>query len=110
VPLPPDPLVAPLPCLICERELEPAFKDYPLLGSGQPSHGVMCSTEGGYGSRVFDPGSTRGEQLRFNICDWCLVAYRERMVWTTVVTPDPVIKRMPGDPFEGIGWIGIGGD
>jgi hypothetical protein len=75
-------LTAPLPCLICGKELEPAFKD-----GRQPYGAVMCSTPGNYGSTVFD--SINGTQLEFNICDECLKERADRILLIRYKQPDP---------------------
>ena len=53
------------PCIICGAPLTRVFMD-----EGQPNDGVVCTTHGNYGSRVFD--DLTGEYLAFNICDSCL--------------------------------------
>lgn len=53
------------PCIICGGPLERVGPD-----EGQPNDGVVCTTHGNYGSRIFD--SLNGEYLAFNICDGCL--------------------------------------
>lgn len=65
----------PLPCLICGKELEPAYTsrdpEIDFYGNKQPYGAVVCSTSGNYGSMVWD--SLRGdERLEFNICDECI--------------------------------------
>jgi hypothetical protein len=75
------------PCIVCGRKLDRVMDDY----EGQPDDGVMCTTEGNYGSTVFDPMDYT--VLAFNICDPCLVeagnkgrvfTYRS---WARVVIP-----------------------
>jgi hypothetical protein len=56
------------PCIICGKTLRRAFS-----AVDQPSEGVMCITNGNYGSTVYDPMSNTRESLAFNICDPCLV-------------------------------------
>ena len=60
------------PCIICGCTLTRASSDY----EAQPNNGVMCTTEGNYGSTVFDPMD--GSELAFNICDDCLVKAGEQ--------------------------------
>lgn len=60
------------PCIICGAELVREFEGY----EGQPRDGIMCSSRGNDGSRVFDP--MNGETLCFNICDRCIVEAGER--------------------------------
>lgn len=55
-------------CLVCGIELEPT---HPELCPTQPNEGVMISTAGNYGSRVWD--SMDGYVLAVVICDDCLV-------------------------------------
>lgn len=60
------------PCLVCDKTLRRAFQDY----EAQPNDGVLCSTNGNYGSTIFDPMD--GSELVFNICDDCLVKAGEQ--------------------------------
>jgi hypothetical protein len=59
------------PCIICGAELQRVWED-----EGQPNDGVVCTTHGNYGSRVYD--SLNGEYLAFNICDPCLTKAGEQ--------------------------------
>lgn len=61
------------PCIICGRRLMRDMDEY----EAQPRDGVMCETEGNYGSTVFD-SCYRGEMLHFNICDDCLTDRGQR--------------------------------
>lgn len=57
-------------CIRCDIELEPVTSTSENKYV-QPSQGVMCSTQGNFGSTVFDPmGSTT---LYFQLCDDCLM-------------------------------------
>lgn len=62
-------------CLCCDKPLEPVTTDAPY----QPNDGVICDTSGNYGSTVFDAGF--GERLVFFLCDGCLVAKKERVLY-----------------------------
>lgn len=62
-------------CLCCDKPLEPVTTDAPY----QPNDGVICDTSGNYGSTVFDAGF--GERLVFFLCDDCLVAKKERVLY-----------------------------
>lgn len=59
------------PCFVCGKPLERVDGDLEM----QPHGGIMCSTRGNYGSRVFDSMHTK---LRFLICDECFDARRDR--------------------------------
>lgn len=60
-----------LPCIVCKKELFEEFDMPDTHKYTQPAYGVVCSTEGNYGSEVFDPFD--GQRLIFNICDNCLL-------------------------------------
>lgn len=62
-------------CLCCDKPLEPVTTDAPH----QPNDGVVCDTSGNYGSTVFD--AYFGERLVFFLCDGCLVAKKERVLY-----------------------------
>lgn len=62
-------------CLCCDKALNPVTDDAPY----QPSNGVICDTQGNYGSTEFD--ACFGEKLVFFLCDDCLVAKKERMLY-----------------------------
>lgn len=69
------------PCIVCNQPLYREIDDY----EAQPRDGVMCVTEGNYGSRVFDP--LDGRTLHFNICDSCLVARQSAVYESRSVRP-----------------------
>lgn len=92
-------------CLCCDKLLEPVTDDAPY----QPNDGVICDTSGNYGSTAFD--ACFGERLVFFLCDDCLVAKKERLLyygptrdelhqpmdhkpepvpWSAVLKPEPV--------------------
>lgn len=58
-----------LPCIVCLGRIERVIDDYEL----QPHDAIMCSSTGNYGSTVFDPIGEEKQQLRFNVCDNCLI-------------------------------------
>jgi hypothetical protein len=62
-----------LPCIICGDTLKNVWED----AENQPSDGVACTTNGNYGSTVYD-SILNGEFLEFNICDPCLVKAGEQ--------------------------------
>ena len=66
--------MAKLSCVCCDKELRPVHDDED--DCYQPYSGVVCTSHGNYGSRVFDP-MDGGEMLFFVLCDECLVAKRE---------------------------------
>ncbi len=55
-----------LHCLCCKKELASLELDAPH----QPIDGVMCFSEGNFGSAAFDPMD--GSRLFFVVCDECL--------------------------------------
>lgn len=62
-------------CILCDRPLTDAGCE------GTVDGGVVCTTKGNYGSRVYD---TEGrDYLVFQICDACLTARRSRIVMVT---------------------------
>jgi hypothetical protein len=60
--------IAPLPCIVCGKELEPSDAE----GDNQPHGGTVFETHGHYGSTVFDPMWTP-KYLEVTFCDECLV-------------------------------------
>lgn len=70
-------------CLCCNKELEAVATGY----DQQPAEGVVCRTQGNYGSTAFD--SIGGEELIFFVCDDCLTKRRERILY-----------RYERDPFK----------
>jgi len=74
-------------CVSCDKELEPTHKkscEY------QPWKGIICTTEGSFGSQAFD--SIRGtEQLIFVLCDECLRKAKHRM-WHREVTNEAMAE------------------
>ncbi len=58
----------PIPCIICNKALEPVFPET----SDQPSQANSFVTHGTYGSEYFDP--LDGSYIYINICDGCLEA------------------------------------
>lgn len=67
-------------CIICLKQLQfagPEDKARRL----QPYGGVMCSSEGNFGSTVFDPYcSDHKAELLFLVCDECLMERRNEVV------------------------------
>lgn len=69
-----------LPCIVCGRELEPAFRrpagqedEIPdWLQHNQPHGGTTFRSRGQYGSTVFDPMSSY-RSLEINVCDPCML-------------------------------------
>lgn len=58
----------PLPCIVCDKALEPAFKG--AQENNQPVHGLGFVGHGAYGSN-FDPMDGRFSLL-ISVCDDCL--------------------------------------
>jgi hypothetical protein len=61
-----------LPCLVCGAVLRNVLDEV----DNQPDGGTACTTEGHYGSTVWDP--MNGEFLEFNVCDECLTRAGEQ--------------------------------
>lgn len=59
-----------LSCIVCNLELEHVFKDLEGEIHNQPSGGTTFTSQGHYGSTVFDPDD--GSFIEVNICDRCL--------------------------------------
>lgn len=83
-----------LPCIKCGRELRNVF---PGHVENQPNDGVVFTTSGNYGSRVFD--SLNGSILEITICDPCLVEAGE---WGRVITA----RRAVPVVYEDVGLVG----
>lgn len=66
--------IAQLPCIICHKQLEYALGRR-TADTNQPSGGIACTTQGHYGSTVFDPMDA--SFLEINICDKCMVQAAE---------------------------------
>jgi hypothetical protein len=64
-----------LPCIVCNKALEPAMEDADI---NQPYGGLAFQSEGHYGSTVFDPMDDT--YLEINICDECLLRASELRV------------------------------
>jgi hypothetical protein len=82
----------PLPCLVCRKPLEPAFRDGGVDGdTHQPSDALMFVAHGNYGSTVYDPMSMHSrEYLMVNICDSCVsVAAIDGVVVRAEKIPQP---------------------
>ena len=83
-------------CLICDIALSDIMDNYP---PSQPDGGVTVTIAGQYGSRVFDPMSTR-EHLRAFLCDRCLTtkAHQGRIQSVLVSKPRPTYDVKPWVP------------
>jgi hypothetical protein len=81
--------LSPLPCLVCGRTLE-AIDASP--DAEHPQDGVAFTTQGNYGSTVFDEHDRR---LHVNVCDPCLTdAIAQGRTRETALPPPPT----PLDP------------
>lgn len=67
-----------LPCIVCGQALQNVIDD----AQNQPNDGLAFTTNGHYGSTVFDPMD--GTAIEINVCDDCIrVAGREgRVLWS----------------------------
>ena len=79
--------IKPLPCILCDKELEPAFKD---LDNNQPYGATTFQSHGQYGSTVWDEPPSSRRWLEINICDECLVRKGEE---GTVLMVEPIPVR-----------------
>lgn len=59
------------PCIVCGQEMEAPFSMDGETFFNQPQEGTGFTTEGHYGSTVFDP--MNGNNLSITVCDPCLV-------------------------------------
>jgi hypothetical protein len=66
-------VIKPLPCIRCDKLLEPVDPEHMPL---QPDCGVMFSASGNYGSEVFDPMDRT--HLEINLCDECVIIARDQ--------------------------------
>lgn len=67
----PDPT---LPCLVCGKPFTSVFQTPDI---NQPCDGTAFTTQGHYGSTVFDPMDST--QLEVNVCDPCLTEHHDRV-------------------------------
>jgi len=71
-----------LPCIVCGKQLRDAMHSEDALGPperNQPYAGTAFTTNGHYGSTVFD--EVFGQTIEINVCDICLLdAAREHKV------------------------------
>jgi hypothetical protein len=65
---------APLPCIVCRRELENLFPRE--VSTNQPNGACTFTSHGQYGSTVFD--ECDGSKLEINVCDDCLKSAQAR--------------------------------
>lgn len=87
-------------CLCCDKPLDPVDPAF----EHQPSRGVICRTNGNYGSVEFD--SFHGEALLFFVCDDCLAAKRGRILYCGPnVGPGPEHK--PIEEPEPVPWDSV---
>lgn len=63
-----------LPCLMCGKLLKSVL---PSPDVNQPMGGTSFTTQGHYGSTLFDPMD--GTRLELNVCDPCLLERRDRV-------------------------------
>lgn len=64
-------------CFKCLKELELAFPDgNKFENTKEPSHGLIFSGPGNYGSRVYDP-TMSAPSLVVWICDDCIIGNKE---------------------------------
>jgi hypothetical protein len=78
-----------LTCVCCGVVLTPVFEENDCF---QPNEGIICSSEGNYGSTRFDPitEEERGDTLLFFLCDDCLVERRDSIFLVKVKRRKPV--------------------
>lgn len=78
------------PCLICGKVLQRETDQW----EAQPREGIMCSSQGNYGSAFFDPMD--GTTLHFNICDQCVQDKAEEGVLFVARSWEPVMLQRMG--------------
>lgn len=83
-----------LNCVVCGKQLRNVFPDDV---ENQPNDGVVFTTSGNYGSRIFD--SFNGNILELNLCDPCLVEAGAKGRVITTRRAVPVV-------FEDVGLVG----
>jgi hypothetical protein len=74
-----------LPCVVCGKSLANVFDEV----ENQPWQGLAFTTQGHYGSTIFDPMD--GQNLELNICDECLAVAREKQQVLLGRTSRPVV-------------------
>lgn len=84
-------------CFKCDKELEVVFGGKMSENDPQCSGALMFEARGNYGSTIFDPIG-REISLLINICDACVTAGKDRVLFTTVDRPLPVVSYEPWDP------------
>lgn len=86
----------PLPCIVCGAQPEAAFRIEG--GTYQPYCATMFDAGNGhYGSTVWDEMRT-GVSLTINVCDPCLLLYRDRVAVVTTVRQEPEVIVAPWLP------------
>ena len=68
-----------LPCIVCDKELEPAIPEPHGRAENQPYAATSFWTAGHYGSTVFDPMD--GTRLEINVCDGCLTKKNDKVLF-----------------------------
>lgn len=93
-----------LPCIVCGTELEALFAEHGI--DNQPNHGVCFTSQGHYGSTIFDPMD--GSMVEVNVCDTCMdhAAKMERVYVTRITRP--VWLRNTHDPDGRIPYTIVG--
>lgn len=76
-----------VPCFRCGQVLDYAFsRPVGAPPHNQPADGCVFRSYGNYGSTVFDP-YRESAWLEIAICDACLLACREHLVFSPGVSP-----------------------
>ena len=70
-----------LPCIVCDKPLESALGDD---AENQPYAGTAFTSQGHYGSTVFD---SDGGYLELNICAECSIAKKSSIFHVTARSP-----------------------
>lgn len=87
----------PLNCFKCDKELKPVFDDPRMKSPDVPYAGTTFITHGHYGSTVFDPIASF-HSLMINICDQCMVEFKNRIALRRIIQREPTINFYPWDP------------
>ena len=87
----------PLNCFKCDKKIEPVFSDSKFNVPNQPYRATTFITHGHYGSTVFDPMSDINT-LTINICDQCMLEFKNRIALRRIIQREPTITFHPWDP------------
>ena len=58
-------------CIVCRKEIENSIVNDEE--SYLPADGIIATSRGNFGSKIFDPIANENQRLEFVVCDECLV-------------------------------------